>query len=120
MGRTVKRSKTSSFGTVTREGHDSRAFYGKRLYEDLRNGSQGVGGIPWRHTPEQVDVIHCADARDMHHLPDNSVHLMITSPPYNVGKDYDDDLSLSEYRDLLSRGCFRRRTGRWCRGAGRA
>ena len=38
----------------------------------------------------------------MHHLPDNSVHLMITSPPYNVGKDYDDDLSLSEYRDLLS------------------
>ena len=54
------------------------------------------------HAPEQVDVIHCADARDMHHLPDNSVHLMITSPPYNVGKDYDDDLSLSEYRDLLS------------------
>ena len=38
----------------------------------------------------------------MHHLPDNSVHLMITSPPYNVGKDYDDDLSLSEYRALLS------------------
>ena len=43
MGRTVKRSKTSSFGTVTREGHDSRAFYGKRLYEDLRNGSKESG-----------------------------------------------------------------------------
>ena len=101
MGRTVKRSKTSSFGTVTREGHDSRAFYGKRLYEDLRNGSKESGEYR-EHTPEQVDVIHCADARDMHHLPDNSVHMMITSPPYNVGKDYDDDLSLSEYRDLLS------------------
>ena len=94
MGRTVKRSKTSSFGTVTREGHDSRAFYGKRLYQDLRNGSKESGEYR-EHTPEQVDVIHCADARDMHHLPDNSVHLMITSPPYNVGKDYDDDLSLS-------------------------
>ena len=35
MGRTVKRSKTSSFGTVTREGHDSRTFYGKRLYAGL-------------------------------------------------------------------------------------
>ena len=101
MEHTVKRSKTSSFGTVSREGHDSRAFYGKRLYEDLRNGSKESGEYR-EHTPEQVDVIHCADARDMHHLPDNSVHMMITSPPYNVGKDYDDDLSLSEYRDLLS------------------
>ena len=61
MGRTVKRSKTSSFGTVTREGHDSRAFYGKRLYEDLRNGSKESGEYR-EHTPEQVDVIHCADS----------------------------------------------------------
>ena len=34
-------------------------------------------------------------------LPDCSVHLMVTSPPYNVGKDYDEDLTLSEYRDFL-------------------
>ncbi len=101
MGRTVKRSKTSSFGTVTREGHDSRAFYGKRLYQDLRNGSREPGEYR-ENIPEQVDVIHCADSRDMRRLPDDSVHLMITSPPYNVGKDYDDDLSLSEYRELLS------------------
>ncbi|MDR1654966.1 MAG: site-specific DNA-methyltransferase, partial [Treponema sp.] len=34
-------------------------------------------------------------------IPDNSLHLMITSPPYNVSKEYDDDLSLKEYLDLL-------------------
>jgi len=34
-------------------------------------------------------------------LPDCSAHLMITSPPYNVGKEYDADLSLQEYRDFL-------------------
>jgi modification methylase len=34
-------------------------------------------------------------------IPDNSVHLMITSPPYNVSKDYDNDLSLQEYLELL-------------------
>jgi site-specific DNA-methyltransferase (adenine-specific) len=34
-------------------------------------------------------------------LPDNSVHLMITSPPYNVGKEYDEDLDINEYRGLL-------------------
>jgi site-specific DNA-methyltransferase (adenine-specific) len=37
----------------------------------------------------------------MKEIPDNSLHLMITSPPYNVSKEYDDDLSLKEYLDLL-------------------
>jgi site-specific DNA-methyltransferase (adenine-specific) len=38
-------------------------------------------------------------------LPDESVHLMVTSPPYNVGKDYDLDLGLEEYRTLLRDVC---------------
>jgi site-specific DNA-methyltransferase (adenine-specific) len=37
----------------------------------------------------------------MAQIPDNSLHLMITSPPYNVSKVYDDDLSLAEYLGLL-------------------
>jgi site-specific DNA-methyltransferase (adenine-specific) len=39
----------------------------------------------------------------MEELPDCSVHLMVTSPPYNVGKEYDEDLSLEEYRMFLKR-----------------
>ena len=39
----------------------------------------------------------------MEELPDCSVHLMVTSPPYNVGKEYDDDLTLDEYRAFLRR-----------------
>ncbi len=39
----------------------------------------------------------------MEELPDESVHLMVTSPPYNVGKEYDEDLTLQEYRDFLKR-----------------
>jgi site-specific DNA-methyltransferase (adenine-specific) len=31
----------------------------------------------------------------------NFLHLMVTSPPYNVSKEYDEDLSLSEYLELL-------------------
>ena len=34
----------------------------------------------------------------MDELPEQSVYLMVTSPPYNVGKDYDQDLSIKEYR----------------------
>jgi site-specific DNA-methyltransferase (adenine-specific) len=39
----------------------------------------------------------------MRELPDNSVSLMVTSPPYNVGKDYDKDLALDEYLAFLKR-----------------
>ena len=37
----------------------------------------------------------------MDEIPDSSVHLMVTSPPYNVKKEYDEDLSLEDYRKLL-------------------
>lgn len=37
----------------------------------------------------------------MDEIPDSSVHLMVTSPPYNVGKEYDEDLPLGDYLDTL-------------------
>lgn len=99
----MKKSETSSFGTVSRAGHDSSKFYGARLYEGAAAPDSGALDVPYEENePAQVNVIHRADSRNMEHLPDSSVHLMITSPPYNVGKEYDDDLSLSEYRDLLA------------------
>jgi site-specific DNA-methyltransferase (adenine-specific) len=39
----------------------------------------------------------------MGELPDSSVHLMVTSPPYNVGKAYDEDLTLRDYLAFLKR-----------------
>jgi site-specific DNA-methyltransferase (adenine-specific) len=39
----------------------------------------------------------------MSELPDSSVHLMVTSPPYNDRKEYDEDLSLLDYLSLLER-----------------
>ena len=51
--------------------------------------------------PEYLDNVICADSRNMEFLPDSSVHLMVTSPPYNVSKEYDNDLSLDEYMQLL-------------------
>jgi DNA modification methylase len=60
-----------------------------------------------------LDHIICGDARRMEAVPDASVQLVVTSPPYNVAKDYtdhDDDLSLTEYVCLLNavwRECYR-------------
>ena len=38
----------------------------------------------------------------MKQLPDNFVDLVVTSPPYNVGKDYEKFLSESEYFEFLN------------------
>ncbi len=97
-------SKTSSFGTTSRSGHDSGRFYGRKLYADERNqsGQSGAQAPAAENAPPELNIIYNEDSRNMSALPDGSVHLMITSPPYNVGKDYDDDLSLTEYRELLA------------------
>ena len=42
----------------------------------------------------------------MKDIPDNSVNICITSPPYNVGIDYDnhsDNMSLSEYKEFTEK-----------------
>lgn len=51
-------------------------------------------------------MIYCHTSEDMHHLADESVHLIVTSPPYNVGIEYDkhhDVFTLDEYRTMLRR-----------------
>ncbi|MSQ27485.1 MAG: site-specific DNA-methyltransferase [Dehalococcoidia bacterium] len=53
--------------------------------------------------PEALDHVLLASSQHMSHLPDNSVHLMVTSPPYNAGKEYDQDLTLGEYVAFLSK-----------------
>ncbi|NMB15721.1 MAG: site-specific DNA-methyltransferase [Firmicutes bacterium] len=93
-------TRTSSFGVGRRENHDSKEFYESRLYEEMKDGMH-LSGEEQRVPAEVLDTIICQDSRSMEQLPDNSIHLMVTSPPYNVGKDYDEDLSLDEYRELL-------------------
>ncbi|MEM1698900.1 MAG: site-specific DNA-methyltransferase, partial [Sulfolobales archaeon] len=52
--------------------------------------------------PEFLDKIVLGDAREvLRKLPDRCVHLVVTSPPYNVGKEYDEDLTLGEYLDFI-------------------
>ncbi len=50
-----------------------------------------------------LDKVFCKSSENMEELPDNCLHLMVTSPPYNVGKEYDEDLTLEQYRRFLKR-----------------
>ncbi len=93
-------TQTSSFGTNGRINHDSSKFYNSKLYTEL--GDKKVLDQNENDFPDFLEnKIILGTAENMKELPDNSVHLMITSPPYNVSKEYDEDLSLKEYLQLL-------------------
>jgi len=97
-----KGTQTSSFGSPGRINHDASSFYNSKLYDDLpqeKNEDFIENTIPDR----SLNTIFCKTAENMVELPDDCVHLMVTSPPYNVGKDYDEDFTLGEYLSLLER-----------------
>lgn len=93
-------TKTSSFGTNGRINHDSSKFYNSKLYKELKNENK-LDKFENELPAKLVNTIVTGSCENMSIIPSNSIHLMITSPPYNVSKDYDEDLSLEEYLSLL-------------------
>ena len=97
-----KGTKTSAFGTSGRENHDASNYYARGL-APIGNKDD----INTKHQPENplpancIDRIFLSSSESMDALPDRCVHLMVTSPPYNVGKEYDDNLSVREHLDLI-------------------
>ena len=99
----MKKTKTSAFGTKGRVGHDSSKFYDSKLYKEIINKDSDI--IVNEFPKELLNTIIEGSCENMKDIPNNSLHLTITSAPYNVSKEYDNDLSLNEYLDLL-KNCF--------------
>ena len=105
------KTEMQAFGTSSRVGHDSSRFYGRKLYTHPaatplpQNTHAKNDKTPPSHEqpvpPHIVNRLYNHTSQNMHELPSNSIHLSITSPPYNVGKEYDEDLTGAEYYDLL-------------------
>ena len=96
-----RKTKTVSFGSIVRESHDSKKFYNSKLFSQFHI-EKNVEFKEFKLDDDSLNKIYCKSSENMDEIPDNSVHLMITSPPYNVGKEYDEDLTLDEYLDLLT------------------
>jgi len=95
-------TSTSNFGVGKRENHDASAFY-ERFEAPSLSGDDDVPA-PY----EIVDPFVEGDARHMDAIRDNSVALVVTSPPYFAGKQYEEELeregvpaSYLEYLDML-------------------
>ena len=93
-------TETSAFGSPGRIGHNSTKFYNSRLY-DGQIVKPPARYIENKISPQILNKIFCKTSESMDEIPDYSVHLMVTSPPYNATKEYDKDLSLNEYREFL-------------------
>ena len=93
-------TRTSAFGISRRESHDASRYYGSRLNEGL--ASHRDVGERREYPDAHLDKVMCCDSTSLAFLPDNCVHLMVTSPPYNACKDYDENLLLDEYLDMLT------------------
>jgi site-specific DNA-methyltransferase (adenine-specific) len=101
---TMSKTKTSSFGVSKRERHDSSSFYSRNLYDESSEISTPIKELKKIYVPPRgdwADKIYCQTSENMGMIPDNSIGLAFTSPPYNVGKDYDDDMSLQDYLLLI-------------------
>jgi modification methylase len=96
-------TETSDFGTPGRISHDSSKFYKSRLYNGVMRDNPGGSSTENAVPPDHLNRLFCKSSESMDELPDSSIHLMVTSPPYNTSKQYDQDLTLQEYLELLRR-----------------
>lgn len=94
---------TPSFGSGRRENHDASAFYARFPAPELSDDDR----IKLAEGFDEPQLIQ-GDSRNMNRIPDNSVALVVTSPPYFVGKDYEQAVSgrqvpesYLEYLDML-------------------
>lgn len=102
----AKATATTAFGVGKRESHDSSSFYDRNLYDNAQRqpsleGADSAARVAPAPLSEWADRIYCQSSTAMSMIPDASVALAFTSPPYNVGKDYDADISLADYLALI-------------------
>lgn len=94
-------TSTANFGSSRREGHDASAFYSRFVAPQISTDAT-------INRSDVVDVLYNHDARVMTNVASNSVALVVTSPPYFAGKQYEESLGVDgvpatyfEYLELL-------------------
>jgi len=98
-------TSTSNFGVGRRESHDATAFYSRFTVPEISKDERPHEDPAVR----QIDSIFQGDSRNMSEIADASVALVVTSPPYFAGKEYEQALgkghipgSYVDYIDMLT------------------
>lgn len=68
-------------------------------------------GVPTVYSPDHVATLYLGDCIEfLQTIPDDSVQLVVTSPPYNIGKEYEEKLDVEVYKEqqrLVIEECIR-------------
>jgi DNA modification methylase len=99
----ARSTSTRNFGVGARESHDASAFYARFTPKSISTEEELAAPF------ELAEPLICGDSRTMAELPDCSVALVVTSPPYFAGKEYEEALgeglipaSYAEYLEMLA------------------
>jgi site-specific DNA-methyltransferase (adenine-specific) len=82
-----KPTATSNFGVSRRESHDASDFYARFTPPELADPDDVD-----IEADKSIDDVFVGDSRDMAKVPERSVALVVTSPPYFAGKEYEQAL----------------------------
>jgi len=98
-----RRTSTSNFGVSGRESHDASGFYDRFRAPEISDDRVIAPPTP------VAEPFNLGDARSMDAVADSSVALVVTSPPYFAGKQYEEELerdgvpsSYLEYLEMLA------------------
>ena len=98
-----RRTVTSNFGVGKRQNHDATPFYERFREPELSTDATVLPPVP------VAEPFVCGDARHMDGVADGSGALVVTSPPYFAGKQYEEELeregvpaSYLEYLEMLT------------------
>lgn len=93
--RQIQKKSTIDTGNLPPSNHHGRL----KLPVQRSLSSQLDITIPSTFAPDNKVTLYCGDCMEfLQTIPDESVQLVVTSPPYNIGKEYEKVLDIEVYK----------------------
>jgi glutamyl-tRNA reductase len=101
-----ERESTMNTGDLLLSSHSDRKVVRHSSVEQALQGSlsnQFDIAIPTTFAPENIVTLYHGDCMEfLQTIPNESVQLVVTSPPYNIGKEYEEVLDIEVYNSRFA------------------
>lgn len=75
----------------------------KRIDQFLEKGRIEAKERPTKIIPsEEIPNVYFKDSKNMNELPSKSVHLIVSSPPYNIDKEFEKDIDFTQHMENIT------------------
>ena len=98
--------------------HWSATMTKDKVSRYLRKDNKKQRTLPTTIVPaDDIPGVYFKDSKDMNELPSDCVHMILTSPPYMIGQEYEKGTPFDEHLEIRPGRHGRMREGAWCRVA---